>query len=203
MSDKENLTCPACGSNSIETITLNKSIPVVYGNAAIFSESVDKCLICEEMGDFSNVNDENIQKALELARKESVIGMLDTISNIGIKMSYMERALDLPIRTIARWKNGEVSAASLALLRIIRTYPWLLEVADERFNKKIADLKILEEANHIIHKALESNTEHLQANFINQKYDMKVSVTYQSNQKFSEKSLKPKFESKSISISAT
>jgi hypothetical protein len=146
--------CPACGSDSIETTTRKHSLPVVYGDPAVYDEVTDKCLVCGECGDFSESNDDEVEKALDLARKHSVVSILDVMSQAGIKMAYMERALDLPARTLARWKNGEISAASLALLRIIRTYPWVIEVADARFDQSVVRSKVVEEAGRILHEVL-------------------------------------------------
>jgi hypothetical protein len=61
----------------------------------------------------------------------------------------MERALGLPARTLARWKNEQTtspSAAGVALMRIIRTFPWILEVADVQFDKTKARKVLLQAA---------------------------------------------------------
>ncbi|NOU23583.1 MAG: hypothetical protein HOO93_17685 [Methyloglobulus sp.] len=186
--------CPACGSDSVESTESINTIPVVYGNAAKFVEILNKCSVCGESGDFSGVNDEQIDKALEVAKKDSVNKMLDALSINGIKMSYMERALELPARTIARWKIGEVSAATLALLRIIRTFPWLLEVADERFDRTVANYKLMVEASNIVHDALEINKKPHQFIFNNDSYTIYTSIAYQEKPKFSPNSLRPKLE---------
>ena len=61
--------------------------------------------------------------------------MLSHLSKIGYSMAAIERALELPQRTISRWKaNKELSSIGIALLRIIRTYPWILEVAEKKFD---------------------------------------------------------------------
>lgn len=61
-------------------------------------------------------------------------------------MAYIERALRLPQRTLARWKTGECSAPAIALLRLVRTYPWLLAVADDSFNVLSARQTLIVEA---------------------------------------------------------
>lgn len=46
-------------------------------------------------------------------------------------LSYIERVLGLSMRTLSRVKaNGDTSTMGLALLRIIRTYPWILIAFD-------------------------------------------------------------------------
>ncbi|MFZ2171935.1 MAG: hypothetical protein WAW61_20125 [Methylococcaceae bacterium] len=185
--------CPACGSDSIETTKKKHMIPIVYGNPAVFDEVLERCLVCEESGDFSGANDELIDKAIEVAKKQSVIDMLDALSHKNIKMSYMERALELPTRTIARWKGGELSAATLALLRIIRTFPWILEVADAHFDQSIANYRLVEEAAHVLHDVLKPHTKQIQMNYDNENVKFYASLTLKDHS-FPESSMKPKIE---------
>ncbi len=69
--------------------------------------------------------------------------MLEMLSDSGVTMAYLERALGLPARTAERWKAGESSAAALALLRTITSFPWILEVADGGFERQATDAAIL------------------------------------------------------------
>jgi hypothetical protein len=52
----------------------------------------------------------------------------------------MERVLGLPQRTLAKWKNRSVvpSAAGVSLLKYIRVFPWLLEVAENDYDYAIS-----------------------------------------------------------------
>ena len=134
--------CPSCGSEQVETRTNRHWLPIVYGAPAEWEEKIDHCLLCGESGDFSGGNDSYIEDAIKAAKKQSVVSMLDSLSESGVKMAYLERALELSPRTSARWKNGECSASSLALIRIINTLPWLLEVADAGFDRKVAMQKM-------------------------------------------------------------
>lgn len=185
--------CPACGSDSIETTKKKHMIPIVYGNPAVFDEVLEKCLVCEESGDFTGANDELIDKAIEVAKKQSVINMLQALSHNGIKMSYMERALELPTRTIARWKGGELSAATLALLRIIRTFPWILEVADAHFDQSMANYRLVLEAGNVIHDVLKPHTNQIQMNIDTEKVKFNARLTLK-DYSFPESSMKPKIE---------
>ena len=92
----------------------------------------------------------------------------------------MERALELPSRTIARWKGGEVSAATLALLRITRTFPWILEVADAHFDQSVANYRLVAEAGHVLQDALKPHTEQFQMNIVtdNEKVKLNTSITF-------------------------
>lgn len=187
--------CPACGSDAVETKINKHSLPVVYGNPAVYEEVTEECQTCGESGDFSGANDELIEKALGIAKKQSVIDMLDNLAHKGIKMSYMERSLELPSRTIARWKGGELSAATLALLRIIRTFPWILEVAEARYDQSMAKYRVVEEAGRLLHEALRPHTRQAQMAIFsdNEKVEVHTKITF-NVPGFAANSIQPRFE---------
>jgi hypothetical protein len=64
-------------------------------------------------------------------------------------MAYFERAFELPVRTGTRWKSGDFSSSSIALLRIVKTFPWMTEIAEARFDpitsKKVMFREVVEE----------------------------------------------------------
>lgn len=78
------------------------------------------------------------------------------MSKVGITMAMFERVFELPTRTLTRWKGGDFSASALALLRIVATYPWIIEVAEHKFERnyasfvviKIAASELLEQRNN-------------------------------------------------------
>jgi hypothetical protein len=119
-------TCPVCGSEAVEPRSQPEVVKVPYGRGLSIDLQIVKCRACGEFGDFANVNDERIEKALAEATKQSVGLMIDDLATQGFTMAYLERALDLPQRTMARWKSGGCSASATALLRIVRTYPWIV-----------------------------------------------------------------------------
>ena len=141
-----NNSCPICSSDTLETTKTKEYIPVIYGDKAIYDKTLNKCLTCEEEGDFFEVNDAVFSDALNKANKKSISDMVNYLAEKKISASCIERSLNLPARTISRWKTGDFSAASIALLRIIRTYPWIIEVADEKYNESIASIKVVENA---------------------------------------------------------
>jgi hypothetical protein len=143
-------TCPVCGSDTVESDKKMHQLPIVYGYPAKYDETIYTCTTCGESGDFSGVNDEKIKKAIELAKKNSVVLIIESLAHENIKMSFIERALELPTRTLARWKSGDI--------RIIRTYPWILEVADEHFEKSIANSVLVRESAQALRIALKSPT---------------------------------------------
>jgi len=123
---------------------------VPYGPRFHVDEFVDTCRRCGESGDFANRNETLIDEKKAEAVKASVVSMLAALSDSGITMAYFERALSLPARTLARWKEGQLSASGAALLRLVRTYPWLLEVADEGFDQRHANVMLMQGAAAVV-----------------------------------------------------
>ena len=190
-----NTICPVCGSDALSTSTKKHTLTVIYGNPANYDEVVDTCAVCEESGDFSGLNDAAINQIMKAAKKESVTNMLDYLSGHNIKMSYMERSLELPARTLARWKSEDCSAAGLALLRIIRTYPWILEVADDCFSEPTASSRLVQEAGHVLKYALPRKVERTELNVLHDDNTLQVSIQFGSHMtSFSDKALEPTFE---------
>lgn len=138
-----NRQCPACGSEDVETKEDTREIRATFGPAVHVLHMVDTCSTCGEAGDFEATNDARIDLAIEESIRASVPCMLELLARHGVTMAYLERALELPMRTAARWKSGEHSAAAIALLRIVATFPWVLEVAENGFNPMIADQKLI------------------------------------------------------------
>jgi hypothetical protein len=114
---------------------------------------VDTCAICGQSGDFFRRNTPIIEAAIHSAEKEFVFQTVEWLNNRGISMAYLERALSLPARTVTRWRDGEFSAAPIALLRLVRTYPWLLGVAEGAFDPGIAAKEVVASASDCLASA--------------------------------------------------
>ncbi len=135
MNEVKSIKCPACGEldyNLIKEVTSNTA---PYGPEITDTEMTYKCNICDSEFDYYDILGEESESSLEISKKKSIDGMVNYLSNIGYNMAAIERALELPQRTISRWKSSkELSSIGIALLRIIRTYPWIIEVAEEKFD---------------------------------------------------------------------
>jgi len=142
--------CPVCGSVDVKSEKVEGNLPVPYGTAATFTETVYTCLSCGESGDFTGDNHEIVHQAIRKSEIASAASILENFAANSISSAYFERALRLPARTTTRWKAGELSAAVLALLRIVRTYPWTLEVADSFFDPQVANAKVVEAAARVL-----------------------------------------------------
>lgn len=144
------LVCPACGSTDIVTSERTRQFSVPFGPLVSVPQTNNVCSVCGEEGDFAGANDTRITLARHDSAKESVPKMLATLAASGITMAYIERALELPVRTVARWKSGDFSAAPLALLRIIATFPWMLEVAERGFKREHVNTAVMNEGLKIL-----------------------------------------------------
>lgn len=135
MNKIKNIKCPACGAIDFKLIKEEKSIQAPYGPELTETEITYTCNICDSEFDYNDIIGKKKESSLEISKKKSINEMLSHLSKIGYSMAAIERALELPQRTISRWKaNKELSSIGIALLRIIRTYPWILEVAEKKFD---------------------------------------------------------------------
>ena len=133
-----NTICPFCDSTNTEKTTVTEKFPVPFCGDVEIPHEIYKCNDCEEEGDFDNSLDKALTKAIDKKNTESAPHLMDLLSQQGITMTYLEKALRLPFRTSARWRRGRISHSSLALLRIIKFSPALLQAADDNFSEEAA-----------------------------------------------------------------
>jgi len=145
--------CPVCGSEEVlekkETITITEPF-AGKDNIEIIK---NKCLACESEGDFFDQNENIIEDTIKNLKQKCVENILQYFIDSKVSMSSIERALEIPQRTLAKWKNkgSKTSSAGIALLRFIRLFPWLLEVAENKYDyQKAEDIQI----NIVIQKIL-------------------------------------------------
>ncbi len=131
-----NATCPLCGSESVSVETTTDNFPIPFASEQEISYPIHYCSDCEEDGDFDGTMDAFLNKALHRANAASAPSLIADLVADGVTMTYLEKSLRIPFKTTARWKRGKISHAALALLRIIRFSPELLELADEDFSEE-------------------------------------------------------------------
>jgi len=158
MSDK---VCPVCGAKDL---IQNKEIQILhepYGGQTQIEISNYRCSVCGSEGDFFNENEEIILSNSEKLKELSIKNILEDFNNNKISMSAIERALSLPQRTLTKWKNGvsKPSAAGLALIKYLRTFPWLLDVAENNFDYNSSQKIFLNSAMQLFLKSIDFNTE--------------------------------------------
>ncbi len=140
-------TCPLCGSKELKKIEKQSSGKITLGEKFSFKEVYFECSTCHEAFDLFYETDKNYQKAEKKAQKKFVEKTITELSKNISTMSFFERVFELPIRTLSRWKSGDFSFTSLALLRIVKTYPWIIDVAEHKFDESFAKNIITQIAN--------------------------------------------------------
>jgi transposase-like protein len=136
----EKLICPACGSSNLVKSNYHEYVTENLGGQVLIDKVLYQCPDCGSEGDFFNENELAIEKALSDLKNKLVVSILDGFTENKVSLSSIERALDLPQRTLTKWKNGASSptSAGIALLKFIKLFPWLLEVAENKFDYEIS-----------------------------------------------------------------
>jgi hypothetical protein len=130
------IICPACGSNHLKKNNYQETVSENLGGSLSINKVLYHCEDCGFEGDLFNENEPIIEQTIQSLKSDLVISILEGFSSNKISLSSMERALDLPQRTLTKWKNGASSptSAGITLLKFIKLFPWLLEVAENKFN---------------------------------------------------------------------
>ena len=131
--------CPACGSTDLVDETVERTYRPPYGEEVLYRLTIQRCQNCHEGGDFAHRNPPVVRKIIKDADHASVRLMLNSFDKSRDSVPDIERVFGLENQTLARWNAGDISAEGLALLRVIRTYPWILTVAAEGFDRDFAN----------------------------------------------------------------
>ncbi len=132
-----NLECPACGSEKIKDLNITEVRQLTLGSEFSYQIPIHACEVCGEEGDFNGKADGIRELAMANARVNLAKDLISSISETGMKLAYIERAFEIPQRTISsKWGSGKVSASGLALLRIVKSMPWIVHIADNKFDRK-------------------------------------------------------------------
>lgn len=160
------ITCPACASDDICRKEKNREETLTSGIKFTFKEICYTCNLCHEEGDFTGETDKNYLHAQKSAQTQLVKNILDDMNKVGITMAMFERVFELPSRTLTRWKNGDFSASTLALLRIVATYPWMINVAENRFERSYANFILIKVGVEELEKRLHPITSYTTAKIV-------------------------------------
>ena len=138
--------CSYCGSEDVDIREDQVEVSEPFADVNTVTVKMVVCNTCGFAEDHES-NDCVLQDALAVCKQSSMVHTLTYLNAQGYTNASMERTLGLPARTLARWKNEDIvpSAAALALMRFIRTFPWLLRVAEEEFNEEKAHEVFLSE----------------------------------------------------------
>jgi len=152
--------CPACCSANISQYEKSETITDFFGVERGIRLIEYSCADCGSTGDFFNENDDFIQAALNEIKKNEIVQMLEEFSANKVNFASAERALGLPQRTFAKWKSSDVTpnAAAVSLLKMVYRFPWLVEVADNKYNYLISQKIMIQNAvSSLIHLLSISN----------------------------------------------
>ncbi len=144
MNDKKQI-CPFCGSNEFERKEYAKEEKMALCHFS-YRKVVDVCKKCGEQFDFTGEDDERFLIAYEAAKKASIAQIIKEFEAQKLSMAYIERALELSQRTLSQWKSKGTSAVGMALMRMLYTYPWLIKVADNKYDKDFSNEELLVQA---------------------------------------------------------
>jgi len=136
----EKKLCPVCGSDKLEHIVQKESICGDLGKELILDLPHEKCMECGSEGDFFGENEKAVRKALSDLNEAYIDDTLGFFTERKINLAGIERAIGLPQRTLTKWKNkiSSPTAAGIALLKYLRIFPWLVEVAEHNFDFNIS-----------------------------------------------------------------
>ena len=129
-------TCVVCGLANVNVLEVKRSYAAPFGPDV---EYTNKIAACPDCGTNIDLSDPDVfPNAVAESESKSIGMILDYIVSKGFTHAAIERALDLPDRAISNWKCKEaVSSSSMALLRILRAFPWVIDVADKNFDPEI------------------------------------------------------------------
>ncbi len=125
--------CIFCDSEDTEVVTKRVTLKGSFGEEIAYDQKICRCKNCGEDNDITN--EEESDKAIRAYEGKSFGVTISELLKKGYSLAQMERALDLPVRTISRWSAGNLpSAAGKTLFKFIRLMPWLIEVGDNDFD---------------------------------------------------------------------
>lgn len=129
------VTCDICDASNAQKETVTDKAKAPYGKE--FDYSILKVVCSNCKGSYvvdHNKEEKAFNKAYEESTKDSINTMLNILKDKKFTFSEIERCLELPYRTLSRWKKRKnFSAISVALLRLITTLPWAIRIAEKGF----------------------------------------------------------------------
>ena len=146
-------TCVVCGGKQIKMDERPMSITGPYTSPVVIYLRGYKCLECGSTIADDDACDIAIAEGHEKMRKASMINMITTLNREGYSDRMIESAANLAQGTVIRWKGVDSpppSAAAVALMRIIRTYPWMIGVAENEYDLTEAKRAVLAGASDFI-----------------------------------------------------
>ncbi len=144
----ESKICPICGIGELIRKEEKEVVNDLFAGEYTITRVYYICPVCGEEGDFFNENENAVSEIEKNLKKTSIKNIIDHLEKMGHRLAGIERSLELPQRTLSKWKNEhiEASAAGVSLLKYIYIYPWLLELADKNFDPQEAQMLLWRES---------------------------------------------------------
>lgn len=134
-----NIKCPDCQSSQVNTVDETQLFQAHFGTVEEIQLRFHKCLGCGLDWRHAD-NDSEIKQAIQRSEMNSVGSLLHYLEHHGVSKPYLESVLGIPQRTFKRLQEGEYSATAVALLRVIRIFPWIPDVIDAARHKAGGDI---------------------------------------------------------------
>lgn len=130
------MKCPICGM-MMELKQKDYHLTTQYGN----TKGKISLFICPECGydiDDKNTNKKTIAKLKNEIYSNYIFNILNSIKKDGKNFTELERKFNLPSKTLSKWmnKSNNPSASAVALLQLIKAFPWLEVAAEYNFDSK-------------------------------------------------------------------
>jgi hypothetical protein len=146
MTELVDIYCPICGSKELIASKVQKSISIPYGDVICYNTLEYACETCCES--FVSDDESEFEIALKLSQISAVNSIGTFLNDKGYSNTFMERVLQIPFGSISKWKT-KPTHEGVALLTVIRTYPWILYVAEDNFKHDVAVSEVLIAAGEI------------------------------------------------------
>jgi hypothetical protein len=78
-----------------------------------------------------------------MTANEELEDHLAALYKLGLSQAYLERTLDLPMGEIEHWRGARVPFEGLALMRVLRAFPWIVTVAEAHYEPNTAKRTLL------------------------------------------------------------
>lgn len=128
--------CELCDSENTELVAEKRDVDIPFvGEMEIESYHVH----CNNCGYEFYPEDQEEKYVKDLAKLagDSVPSLINSlVEKTQYNLSGIERAMDLPQRTLTKWKNHQQtpSSAGIALLRALNTYPHIVDIAARNYD---------------------------------------------------------------------
>ena len=138
--------CSFCGSQKVSKKTEERVAEVPGGFSSMYSVALVECAACGFIDSSSQENQDAFNVAYKNAENASFESIYKQLSGSGFSAAYIERALHLPQRTLARWKGQNRSAAGMTLMNLVAACPWLIKVADHNYDRSVVVKEVVHQA---------------------------------------------------------